>query len=83
MEKIATPTGDVVKDMDVNREEYLFFLLKNKTNEFTIGLRDILECLKFAEEQGEVSELPQEWWWKMSEVYPGLERYVDVPEDEK
>jgi len=55
---MAVPTGDVVKDMDVNREEYLFFLLKNKTNEFTIGLGDILECLKFAEEQGEVPELP-------------------------
>ena len=23
MEKMAVPTGDVVKDMDVNREEYL------------------------------------------------------------
>ena len=40
MEKMAVPTGDVVKDMDVNREEYLFFLLKNKTNEFAIGLGD-------------------------------------------
>ena len=49
MEKMAVPTGDVVKDMDVNREEYLFFLLKNKTNEFAIGLGDILVCLKFAE----------------------------------
>lgn len=83
MEKMAVPTGDVVKDMDVNREEYLFFLLKNKTNEFAIGLGDILECLKFAEEQREVPELPQEWWWKTSEVYPRLETYVDVPEDEK
>ena len=45
MEKIAVPTGDVVKDMDVDREEYLFFLLKNETSEFRIGLGDILECL--------------------------------------
>lgn len=41
MEKMAVPTGDVVKDMDVNREEYLFFLLKNKTNEFAIGLERV------------------------------------------
>lgn len=41
--------------MDVDKEEYLFFLLKNGLNEFTIGLGDILECLKFAEEQGEGS----------------------------
>ena len=83
MEKMAVPTGDVVKDMDVNREEYLFFLLKNKTHESAIGLGDILECLKFAEEQGEVPELQQEWWWKMSEDYQRLETYLDVPEDEK
>lgn len=83
MEKMAVPTGDVAKDMDVDREEYLFFLLKNETSEFTIGLGDILECLKFAEEQGEVPKLPQEWWWKLSEVYPRLETYVDVPEDER
>ena len=57
MEKMAVPTGDVVKDMDVDREEYLFFLLKNETSEFTIGLGDILECLKFAEEQGEVTHM--------------------------
>lgn len=52
MKEVATPTGDVYKDMDVDKEEYLFFLLKNESNEFTIGLGDILECLKFAEEQG-------------------------------
>ena len=45
MEKIAVPTGDVVKDMDVDREEYLFFLLNYETNEFSIGLGVILECL--------------------------------------
>lgn len=82
MKEVATPTRDVYKDMDVDKEEYLFFLLKNGLNEFTIGLGDILECLKFAEEQGEVPELPKEWWYKMSDVYPRLESYVDVPEEE-
>ena len=41
MEKMAVPTGDVVKDTDVDREEYLFFLLKNETSEFTIGLERV------------------------------------------
>lgn len=82
MAEVMIPTGDVFKDMDVDREEYLFFLLKNKSNKFTIGLGYILECLKFAEEQGEVPELPKEWWYKMSDVYPRLESYVDVPDDE-
>ena len=38
MAEVMIPTGDVFKDMDVDREEYLFFLLKNKSNKFTIGL---------------------------------------------
>ena len=32
MKEVATPTGDVYKDMDVDKEEYLFFLLKNGLN---------------------------------------------------
>ena len=81
--KIATLIGDIIKDIDVTKEDFLFFLLKNGTNKFTIGLGNILECLKFAEEQGEVPELPQEWWWRISEVYPRLETYIEVPENER
>lgn len=80
--KIATLIGDIIKDIDVTKEDFLFFLLKNGTNKFTIGLGNILECLKFAENRGD-SELPQEWWWKMSEVYPRLETYDDVPKNEE
>lgn len=82
MAEVMVPTGDVFKDLDVDREEYLFFLLKNKSNKFTIGLGDVLECLKFAEEQGKVPELPEDWWYKMSTIYPRLESYVNIPDDE-
>lgn len=34
-----------------------------------------------AEEQGKVSELPENWWCKMSTVYARLESYVDVPDE--
>ena len=42
-------------------EEYLFHL-KDSHHDFTIGLIDILRCLKFAEENGAVPELPTDWW---------------------
>lgn len=33
MKELAIPTGDVYKNMDVDKEEYLFFLLKkNRMN---------------------------------------------------
>lgn len=36
--------------------------MRSEKNKFTIGLGDILECLRFAEKEGEVSKLPVEWW---------------------
>ena len=50
--KIATLIEDIIKDIDVTKEDFLFFLLKNGTNKFTIGLGNVLECLKFAENKG-------------------------------
>ena len=36
--------------------------MRSEKNKFTIGLGDILECLRFAEKEGEVPKLPVEWW---------------------
>lgn len=62
MKELATPTGDVYKNWDIREDEKIYFLLQCKENEFTIGLGDLLECLKFAEEKGEVPALPCDWW---------------------
>lgn len=43
-------------------DEKIYFLLRSEKNKFTIGLGDILECLRFAEKEGEVPKLPVEWW---------------------
>ena len=60
--KNAVPTGDVIKDWDIREDEKIYFLLRSEKNKFTIGLGDILECLRFAEKEGEVPKLPVEWW---------------------
>lgn len=62
LEKNAVPTGDVIKDWDIREDEKIYFLLRSEKNKFTIGLGDILECLRFAEKEGEVPKLPVEWW---------------------
>ena len=81
MEKNAVPTGDVIKDWDIREDEKIYFLLRSEKNKFTIGLGDILECLRFAEKEGEVPKLPVEWWGKIWSMYPQIQELAEVPED--
>lgn len=37
------------------------FILKDKHHEFSLSLATLLQCLKLAEEQGLVPELPERW----------------------
>lgn len=78
----AELTGDVFEPMDGEGKDSILFLLKDSFHSFTIGLSDILECLKFAEEKGEVPELPADWWSKVQDYYPELREPVEVPEEE-
>ena len=48
----------------------IYFLIGTREKECLIGLGHILECLKFAETEGEVPPIPEEWWRKMAEMYP-------------
>jgi len=45
-------------------EEYLF-LMKDKNHEFFIGLKTILSCLAFAEKEGIVPKIPEDWWYEI------------------
>lgn len=74
----ATVTGEAYKDFNPEKEDYLHFLLRDKVHSFTIGLSDILQCLKFAEEEGEVPELPALWWSQITSIYPKLEQLLEL-----
>lgn len=41
--------------------ENVIFLLKDKEHEFSMGLSTVLECLKFAIENGDLPKLPLSW----------------------
>lgn len=82
MAEVAVPTGDVYKNWDIREGEKVYFLLRCKGSEFTIGLDVLLECLKFAEKKGEVPKLPGVWWADTMSLYPQLCDIVEVPEEE-
>lgn len=63
-------------------DELLYFHLRLKETDFTMGLSDILTCLKFAEKEGMVPELPEQWWNKMYGTYPELQEPLEVSENE-
>lgn len=66
----AELTENVEKIFDPETSECLWFGLKIGDKECKIGLSDILLCLRFAEEQGEVPKLPGVWWNEISGMYP-------------
>lgn len=71
--KEAKLTGDAFEITDPELKDALYFLLQDSVHQFTIGLSDVLSCLKFAEEKGEIPELPQSWWIQISDLYPEFE----------
>lgn len=57
-------------------EDTIWFHSKKEDGQIRIGLSDILACLKFAEEQGEVPPLPWMWWLQMTGIYPKLNFFL-------
>lgn len=51
-------------DCEDCEEEYVF-LMKQGEREFPVGLRTVLACLAFAQYEGAIPELPDEWWIKI------------------
>lgn len=72
MEEQAKLTGDVYDTSYSSPNGDLMFLLKDSTHEFTISLKEILECLKFAEEKEEIPKLPDELWISAYNRYPDM-----------
>lgn len=49
-------------------EEYIF-QMQDKYHEFSIGLTTVLSCLAFAQQQGAVPPLPEDWWIEINNRY--------------
>ncbi len=80
----AIPTGKVDKHYDhiSEDEETVYFHLQDSSHEFKMGLKDILKCVKIAEEYGYVPSLPFGWWNSISNNYIEFRIYNEPPDDE-
>lgn len=65
-------TEGFIADDNPEKEEHFYFHLKDSAHEFTMGLGEIIRCLKFAENEGIVPELPDDWWSAMYACCNGL-----------
>ena len=65
-----------------NEGEAVFFHLQDSSHEFRMGLRDILKCIKVAEEQGIIPSLPKTWWDDLSSTYLEFREYNEPPKNE-
>lgn len=82
MPEKAEITGDVyeIPGQEDSFEKY-YFHLRDNVHEFTMGLSDILECLKFAETEGIVPPLPLDWWAGIAGIYPDNNAWLDITDD--
>ena len=58
-------------------------MLYSSTDQITIGLSSVLECLKFAESEEYIPELPLPWWINLYGIYPQLEEPIDTLEEDE
>lgn len=65
----ANLTGKAKKINCESCYEPCIFELKDSVHTFSIGLLDILRCIKFAEEEGIVPKLPDKWWISVSQQF--------------
>ena len=72
MEEQAHITGDVVDSRFSDPDGDFLFLMEDSTHRFTISLKEIGECLKYAEEQNEIPPLPEGFWFALYNRYPDM-----------
>lgn len=74
---VAEATGNVLQN-DITEGcwepacNQLYFELKDTVHTFCMGLTDILCCIRFAEEKGELPPIDADWWHAVMNRYSGL-----------
>lgn len=52
-----------------DHEHRLLFALEDKQRRFSLGVDTVLQCLRIAEDRGQVPKLPDEWWTETADGY--------------
>lgn len=63
LENRANLQSDPVQEADGQCcGNHLIFALRDRHHDFSLGIDTVLQCLRFAEQQGAIPELPADWW---------------------
>lgn len=75
--KVARITGTAIQDDETfkseggfipERDQY-YFEMKQGDNDFLLGFKDLLTCLRLLEKMGEIPEIGDKWWLQMATLY--------------
>lgn len=75
--KVAMLTGVAIQDDETfkseggfvpERDQY-YFQMQQSGNEFMVGFKDLLICLRMLEKIGEIPEIGEKWWLQMATLY--------------
>jgi hypothetical protein len=61
--------------LDLSRTEIqgepddLVFALRDRHHTFSMDIATVLQCLQFAEQEGAIPELPDDWWTAIGRRY--------------
>ena len=55
-----------------NCGENMIFAMQDNYHQFTVGIEDVLVCLRIAEANGAVPKLPNDWWVSIINRYHGV-----------
>jgi len=58
--ELTQPGGRLMENGCCDGE--LVFALKDHHHQFSLGLKTVLHCLAFAQDEGVVPALPEDWW---------------------
>ena len=76
-DKIAMLTGTAIQDDETfkseggfipERDQY-YFQMQQGENDFLVGSKELLICLRLLEKMGEFSEIGEKWWLQMATLY--------------
>ena len=76
-DKIAALTGAAMQDDETfqkeggfvpERDQY-YFQMKQGKQEFLVGFKDFLTCLRLLESLGEIPKISERWWLQMATLY--------------
>lgn len=75
--KIAMLTGKAIQDDETfkseggfvpERDQY-YFQMKQGDNDFFVGFKDLLTCLRLLEKMEEIPKISEKWWLQMATLY--------------